>query len=463
MPPWCNLTAGPVQAPAAFPAIRHVPVTHARYHAYRKAINAASAVFRIARGDDVKSDFPNLQARGPVFRQPAAMDLAIDVPTIGSDRTNAHVLEAFGRYRDLVSLPVLERERPIGLISRNIFMSQMSKPYYRELYEKKTCIAFMDKNPLIVDAGTPIETLAALAVESGDKTLADGFLIVEDGRFAGFGSGLDLMRMMVDLQTEKNHHVMQSIDYASTIQRAMLSTSKEAMGAALQDACLVWEPRDVVGGDFYHFEHYGDGWFAAVADCTGHGVPGAFLTLIASSILTQSLNRHGPHDPAVLMREVNRGMKQALGQRSAADRLSESDEGMDAAFLWFDAAARTLTCASARMPLFVLNDGEDDAQLVDGERVGLGYVGTDRDMQWQNRTLTLAPGTMMFCATDGLADQIGGPKNIAYGKQRLREALRRHRQLPMAALGDALMAELRAYQGPHRRRDDLACFGFRLQ
>ena len=77
----------------------------------------------------------------------------------------------------------------------------------------------MDKAPLIAEADTPIETLAARAVASGDKTLVDGFLIVQDGAFAGVGAGLDLMQVLVDLQTEKNRQVMQSINYASTIQR----------------------------------------------------------------------------------------------------------------------------------------------------------------------------------------------------------------------------------------------------
>jgi len=162
-------------------------------------------------------------------QRPTARLLATEVPTVDSSGTNSEAMEIFGHYRDLISLPVLEDGRPIGLISRNIFMSQMSRPYYRELYEKKSCIAFMDKSPLIVDVDMPIETLAARAVESGDKTLADGFLIVEDDRFVGVGAGLNLMHVLVELQTEKNRQVMQSIDYASTIQRAMLSKSLSAM------------------------------------------------------------------------------------------------------------------------------------------------------------------------------------------------------------------------------------------
>jgi len=395
-------------------------------------------------------------------QQPTAEALAVAVPVITSLENNAKVLGVFGQHRELVSLPVLENDRPIGLISRDIFMSQMSKPYHRELYEKKSCIAFMDKDPLIVDATTPIETLGALAVESGDKTLADGFLIVDDGKYVGLGSGLELMRMLVALQAEKNRQVMQSIDYASVIQRAMLSASRTAMSQALKDACLVWEPRDVVGGDFYHLECFPDGWFAAVADCTGHGVPGAFLTLIASSSLKQALELHGPQNPALVMSEVNRAMKRVLGQQAEAEQLSESDDGMDACFFWFEAASRQLTCASAKMPLLILLPDEEKVQTFDGERTGLGYVNTPDDMQWKSRRVQLVEGAIVLIATDGIIDQIGGPKNIAFGKQRLRNALLAYRQLPMQQLGKKIMEDQKIYQGHQRRRDDLTFFSFRL-
>jgi len=394
--------------------------------------------------------------------QPTAGALAVTVPVVQFDQNNAAVLEIFGQHKELVSLPVVERQRPIGLISRHIFMSQMSKPYHRELYERKTCIAFMDKDPLIVEAHTPIETLGALAVASGDKTLADGFLIVENDQLLGLGSGLALMRSLVDQQVEKNRQVMQSIDYASVIQRAMLSNSRAAVTQALPDACLVWEPRDVVGGDFYHFEPHPGGWFAAVADCTGHGVPGAFLTLIASSSLKQALELHGPHDPARLMQDVNRSMKRVLGQHGSSDKPSESDDGMDACFFWFDTATRTLTSSSAKLPLFVVDKDATEVLTVEGKRVGLGYVDTPEDMQWDNHSMRLAPGAIVFVCTDGVIDQIGGPKHIAFGKQRLRRTLQEHAQLPMAELGRTVMNIHRHYQGTQRRRDDISFFGVRL-
>ena len=360
-------------------------------------------------------------------QRPTARMLVIEVPFITSDMTNADVLHILGEHRDLISLPVLENNRPIGLIRRNIFMSQMSKPYYRELYEKKSCIAFMDKSPLIADVQTPIETLAAQAVESGNKTLADGFIIVDGSRFVGVGSGLDLMHLLVDLQTEKNRQVMQSIDYASAIQKGMLGESLKSLQSTLNDAAIIWEPRDVVGGDFYHFQAFPNGWFAAIADCTGHGVPGAFLTLIASSSLRHALDRHGPENPAFLLAEVSLGIKLALGQHDTQAQTGLFNDGADAVFMWFDANQNTLTSAHAKMPLFILPDGSDNLTTLSGERLGLGYADTPARAVWTNHTTELAADTLVLACTDGLIDQIGGAKHIAFGKRRVRQALLQHR------------------------------------
>ena len=231
----------------------------------------------------------------------SAGDLCQQVPSVDAEDPNSVVMEIFSSRHDMKSLAVIEGNRPIGLINRDIFLSQMSKPFHRELYDKKSCIAFMDKEPLVVDADMSIEALTFKTVEVGEKALVDGFIVTRDGYFAGLGSGLQLLGAVAEMQAERNRQIMQSIEYASVIQRAMLRASRDTLAERLSDAALVWEPRDVVGGDFYHFEPHPGGWFAAVADCTGHGVPGAFLTLIASSSLKQALELHGPHDPARLL------------------------------------------------------------------------------------------------------------------------------------------------------------------
>lgn len=396
------------------------------------------------------------------FTQLVAGDLAEACVAVSPEHTNAQIYEILGRHREMASLPVLEEGRPIGLINRTLFLTQISKPFYKELFEKKSCIAFMDKAPLIVDSHTPIEQLALMTVESGEKALADGYLVVEHGQFKGLGHGLELMRVIAEQQAERNRHIMQSIEYASVIQRSMLSVSDAALARSIKDACLVWEPRDTVGGDFYLFCDYPDGWFAAVADCTGHGVPGAFLTLLAHSALRQALDKHGPRDPARLMAEVSQSIKSSLGQAGLGDGDGASNDGLDAAFLWFDAEASRISYAGARTPLLLHEPGQAGVSIVDADRLGLGYPDTPASASWTCKRFELRPGSVLMTCTDGLIDQIGGPKNIAFGKRRLREALMRHRELPMRELGVMLMAELRGYQGGQLRRDDLTLFGMRL-
>jgi serine phosphatase RsbU (regulator of sigma subunit) len=408
-------------------------------------------------------------AARPRFRQPCAEDLAVPTPSVTTDHSNQDVLEVFAMHRELACLPVTEQGRPIGLINRSIFLSQMSKPYHRELYNRKSCIAFMDKEPLVVDASMSIDALTFRTVEYGEKALADGFIIARDGQYIGLGQGLQLMRVVADMQAERNRQIMHSIDYASTIQRAMLRTSRESLAATLPDATLVWEPRDVVGGDFYHFAAYPDGWFAALADCTGHGVPGAFMTLIASSLLTQALEQLGPRDPGALLMAVNRGIKQMLAQNDREPRevldASASDDGMDAAFFWFDNATGALTFAGAKSSLFVLqaDPADTEGEIINGARMGVGYVDTAMDFAWENRTVPTRSGTLVFVTTDGLIDQIGGPREIAFGKRRMREAICARRHASAAQIGEAVLDAHRAWQGAQRRRDDLTFFCFRAQ
>jgi serine phosphatase RsbU (regulator of sigma subunit) len=402
-----------------------------------------------------------LHAYRPRYRQPSAADLCVTVPSVSTEQTNEDVMELFARHRDLSSLPVVDDGQAVGLINRSIFLSQMSKPFHRELYNRKTCIAFMDKEPLIVDAGMSIEELTFKTVEFGEKALADGFIIIRDGAFAGVGHGLQLMRVVADMQAARNQQIMHSIEYASVIQRSMLRTSHEALIQARQDADLVWEPRDVVGGDFYQFSAMPDGWFATVADCTGHGVPGAFMTLIASITLSKAIEQHGPRDPARLLSSVNRSIKQMLGQIDGQDETPGSDDGMDAACFWFDAANRSLCFAGAKTALFVLHPGQSGVEMVDGDRKGVGYVDSAIDFAWQNRMVALQPGSLVFVTTDGLIDQIGGPKAIAFGKRRIRDTILAHRSLPAHELNRAMLQELHSWQDTHHRRDDVTFFCFR--
>jgi len=388
----------------------------------------------------------------------SAGDLAQEVPAIDATDTNSLVMEIFYSRRDMVSLAVVEGDRPIGLINRDIFLSQMSKPFHRELYDKKSCIAFMDKEPLIVDAGMSIEALTFKTVEVGEKALVDGFIVTREGRFAGVGNGLRLLGTVAEMQAEKNHQIMQSIEYASVIQQAMLRASRDTLSTMLSDAALVWEPRDVVGGDFYHFAAFADGWFGAVADCTGHGVPGAFMTLLASASLSQALEQIGPRDPSALLAAVNRNVKGLLGQINGAGNAPQSNDGLDAAFFWFNAERQQLVFAGARVALHVLRPDAEGFESVAGDRMGVGYVDSLADHAWTAHTVEVPRGSLMFVSTDGLTDQPGGPRKIAFGKRRVLELILSHRDKAVPGIRENLLHALGEWQGAQSRRDDVTFF-----
>lgn len=406
--------------------------------------------------------FPFMRPKMPRDHR-CAGDLCKEVPGIDSDSTNILVMDIFTSQKEMVCLAVVERGRPIGLINRNIFMSQMSKPFHRELYDRKSCIAFMDKEPLVVDAQMSIEELTFKTVEYGEKALADGFIVTRDGVFIGLGNGLQLMAVVAAMQAEKNRQMMQSIEYASVIQKAMLRASRDALKSTLDDTALLWEPRDVVGGDFYHFCAYPDGWFGAIADCTGHGVPGAFMTLIASSSLTQALVQLGPRDPGRLLSAVNRSVKELLGQVQGVDETPESDDGLDAAFFWIDTHTEVLSFAGARMSLYVLQPDAQEIETIAGQRMGVGYVDSDYDYNWPVSPVQMQTGSLVFIATDGMTDQIGGPKKIAFGKRKAFESIIRHRDRTASEICTELQQTLAAWQGDQVRRDDLTLFCARLR
>jgi len=111
--------------------------------------------------------------------------------------------------------------------------------------------------------------------------------------------------------------------------------------------------------------------------------------------------------------------------------------------------------------LHALVPGESSVRTIEGERLGLGYVGTPMTQRWTNRTLPLERGTIITVATDGLVDQIGGPKHIAFGKRRVRDAMLRAQKLPMPEFAASLVVTHADWQAGHSRRDDLTLFAFR--
>ncbi|MFH8135437.1 SpoIIE family protein phosphatase [Pantoea osteomyelitidis] len=391
----------------------------------------------------------------------SARSLCINVPFVTPAADNLAVMTLFTDHKDLIGLPVVEDDRPFGMINRHIFLSQMARPFFRELYDRKSCIAFMDKYPLVIEADSSLESVAQQVVATGDKSVTDGFILTDAGRYIGIGLGIDLIRTVSDLQTQQHQQILQSIDYARVIQDAMLDRSHQLMARDLHDWCLNWQPRDGVGGDYYAFHRHAHGWLALIADCTGHGIPGAFMTVILQSALENALKLADVQAPAAILQAINQQIKQTLGQLNASQQTSLSNDGCDAIVLSVDSEQHQLRWASARVQAFMLARHSAETMALAGDRVGVGYTDTPEDYQWHEHQLPLSQGDMLFILTDGVTDQPGGERNIMFGKKRIQALLTRYQDLPMPALSEAFRQDYLNWQGNQARRDDVTWFGFR--
>ncbi|GFM36561.1 SpoIIE family protein phosphatase [Desulfovibrio psychrotolerans] len=252
----------------------------------------------------------------------------------------------------------------------------------------------------------------------------------------------------------------ESIEYASVIQNAFLP-AEATLHELFAEHFLLWSQRDTVGGDAYWVRRARDGFFVAVVDCTGHGVPGAFMTLIVHSLFERLDTDALRADPAGVIGAMNRAIRGALAQDRAN---SLSDDGMDCTVLFVDEAARTLHFAGARHSLFMLpagiHGGDGEGVEIRGDRCGVGYVRTPEDYVYTNHVLPLQAGTRYYCLTDGLTDQVGGANGLPFGKSRFLSFIRENGNVPLARQRTLLEATLKEYMGRETRRDDVTVLGF---
>jgi len=251
-----------------------------------------------------------------------------------------------------------------------------------------------------------------------------------------------------------------SINYASRIQRSVLPTS-DMMKELLDEFFILWKPRDVVGGDIYWGRKWGQGSLMLLADCTGHGVPGAFMTLISSGALDRALLDIPVGDAADLIQRMHRIVQQLLSQDvEVCDDDHCSDDGLELGVCYIQPQKDSLIFAGAGFPLFY-TDG-DGFKKIKGDRKGTGYRHIPRDTNWTNKVLEVEKGMCFYMSSDGIFDQIGGPKRRGFGKKRFMKLLGSVQARPVPEQGEAIYEQSVAFQGEEKRRDDVSAIGFKF-
>jgi len=268
------------------------------------------------------------------------------------------------------------------------------------------------------------------------------------------------LRQSKEIIEEKNRHIMDSFHYAHKIQHTMLPI-KEKLKKELKDHFVIYKPKDIVSGDFYWFDVIEGQYFLAVADCTGHGVPGALLSMIGCMMLNEVLHARHILDPAKILARLHQGFRYVLKQG-----IEETDtyDGMDIGLCRVDLPAGKITYAGARRPLFYAANSEfieikGDRKSIGGRQKEIKHTFTNHEIDIPDKN---QDGIVIYLTTDGFADQ-HNPGNRKYGSRHFKQFLRSIASLPMAQQKEALLKELDRHQANEEQRDDITIIGIRVK
>ncbi|MBF0381394.1 MAG: SpoIIE family protein phosphatase [Magnetococcales bacterium] len=253
---------------------------------------------------------------------------------------------------------------------------------------------------------------------------------------------------------EANSLINESLRYALNMQLSMMP------GKSVTDRCFtnffaIWEPMGIVGGDIYFVYPTNTGCLLLVIDCTGHGIPGAFMTMVAGAAFENIISREITQDPGLILMEFDRFVTRTLRQHIEG---AKSDNGMDMGVCKIDNGSDTLIYSGAKFNLIRIRG--DEKEMIKGNKRSIGYRGDYTSESFTNYEVDIKPDDNFFIYSDGFQDQIGGAKRRSFGRRRLMELLSLACTKPFSERSDLILAKFNEYKGQENRRDDLTMVGF---
>ena len=261
-----------------------------------------------------------------------------------------------------------------------------------------------------------------------------------------------------DIEHQKNE-ITQSIEYAQHIQQSILP-DKEIIYEALPNSFVLYKPKDIVSGDFYAFTQKEGIIIIAAADCTGHGVPGALMSMLGSNILYQIINEKNILTPSEILFHLNLGVTESLKQNK-----NEGNDGMDIALCSFSYPLPgnngiRFSYSGAYRPLYLIRNGE----LIETKATKMPIGGQQKNEErfYQNHEFELQKNDTIYLTTDGYADQFGGEKGKKLTTSKFKEMLVSIQHLSMSEQEKYLSNFIENWRGANEQIDDICVIGIRV-
>jgi len=251
---------------------------------------------------------------------------------------------------------------------------------------------------------------------------------------------------------QKNKEITDSIRYAKRIQKAILP-SNDVIKRCLPESFVFYKPKDIVAGDFYWMEEMGDKVLFAVADCTGHGVPGAMVSVVCHNALNRAVKEFGLIEPAAVLNKVNDMVIEAFEMSD-----DEVKDGMDIALCMYDRSTRKLAYAGANNPLYILHKEEFKEYKADRQPIG---VYGDRK-PFTNTEVDVQEGSSIYIFSDGYIDQFGGPKYKKFKKRQFIEMIQKMQPMLLPQQKKHIGKRFKEWKGDLEQIDDVCVIGVRV-
>jgi serine phosphatase RsbU (regulator of sigma subunit) len=331
----------------------------------------------------------------------------------------------------LIYLPLIANDEVIGVITVQSFKKQAFNYYHVDIMENlATYVAIsMDNTLLYENLEEKVEERTA-EIERKTQVIEKKNALIE----------------------KKNSDITASINYAKRIQTALLPKI-EKVQEVLAESFILFKPRDIISGDFYWFTEKDDKVIIAAVDCTGHGVPGAFMSMIGNDLLNESVNLLNIIDPAEILRHMHIGVRQALRQKETGNQ-----DGMDMSICVIHQKEKFITFAGAKNPLVYMQDGQ--LYLIKGDKVAVGGRQREVKRTFTKHTIPIVKSTTCYLFTDGYQDQTGGPEGRKFMTRKFREFLHEIHFYSMEEQQQQLEKKLADWMGDKKQVDDILLIGF---
>ena len=224
------------------------------------------------------------------------------------------------------------------------------------------------------------------------------------------------------------------------------------------ESFVLFIPRDIVSGDFYWFHRIEDKYIYVVVDCTGHGVPGAFMSIIGTYLLNNIIIQNNETSPAEILKQLNRKLKISLKN---TDPDNQTNDGMDVALVVVDKAKDTLTFAGALRPLFLFQQGKFIQQKGDKIPITSAIAGNTM-ANFSEHTYDIQEGDSFYLFSDGIVDQFGGERNKKFLTKRLKQVIFDAQMYSMDEQKKIIQKSLMTWKGDNAQIDDVLLIGVKI-